>query len=162
MKSTDQVQFLNRVQDHKGIIEKVLWLYVDREEDRKDVRQEILLQAWRTFANFKQNAAFSTWLYRVALNTALTFFKKQQKAPTLSTEQVADVGYQPEFANNETELLYKAIKQLGQAERLIITLHLDGYGNDEIAQISGISANNVGVKLHRIKKQLVQQLQPVS
>lgn len=134
-------------------------LYIFDAEEREDAYQEVLYQGWRSYANFKGQAKFSTWLYKVALNTVLTYRRKQgqrvDKAPLLH-DQVR------EEANNRSEraeLLYRAISQLAETDRAIISLHLDGYPNEEIAEIIGISLNHTGVKLHRIKKTLTQKLQ---
>jgi len=151
---TDKEQaFLSLVQNHSGIIHKVIRLYVDHEEDRKDLYQEILCQVWISMERFDQRSKFSTWLYKVGLNTVLTFKRKEKQAMATVAEEM--VFTEP---SDEAERLLAAIKHLSEIDRLIITLHLEGYENEEIADITGISKNNVAVKLHRIKAVLLQKL----
>jgi RNA polymerase sigma-70 factor, ECF subfamily len=150
--------FTELIDQNRGIIYKVIRLYVRHEEDEQDLFQEILFQAWKSFPNFKGNSKFSTWLYRVSLNTVLTFKRKPLlvvpyedltllKTPAVEKNQI-----------DESEALYIAIRELNEVDRMIVTLHLDGYENEEIADISGITKNNTAVKLHRIKEVLMQKL----
>jgi len=151
---TDKEQaFLSLVQAHSGIIHKVIRLYVDHEEDRKDLYQEILCQVWISMERFDQRAKFSTWLYKVGLNTVLTF-KRKEKKPMATVAD--DMAFSEQ--SDEAERLLVAIKYLEEIDRLIITLHLEGHENDEVADITGISKNYVAVKLHRIKGELMQKL----
>ncbi len=150
-------EFTELVEQNRGIIYKVIRMYVRHEEDERDLFQEILFQAWRSFSNFKGQSKFSTWLYRVALNTVLTFKRRPAKVVTdenfESLPLAADHSY-----NDETEALYHAIRELGDIDRMIVMLHLDGYSNEEVADISGLTKNNVAVKLHRIKETLTTKL----
>ena len=111
--------------------------------------QEILLQSWRSYSNFKAKAQFSTWLYRVALNTALNFHRKRRKTENLDAVQQVLVDKQKD--TSDTEILYLVIKSLSEVDRMLITLHLDGYKNGEIAEITGMTVNHINVKLHRIR-----------
>jgi len=156
MPKTKEEQFIEQIQEHSGIIHKVINLYVDATEDRQDLNQEILLQAWKSFGRFEGKSKFSTWLYRVSLNTVLTFSRKAKKEISLP----ANTGGQKsdEEKMEQKDLLYHAIKQLHEVDRMIITLHLEGYKNPEIAEITGLKTNHLNVKLHRIKNQIVSQL----
>lgn len=146
------------VQQNSGIIHKVIKLYVDHPEDRRDLYQEVLLQAWKSFAGFKGEAAFSTWLYRISLNTVLTF-RRRQKIKTSEFPSQFDPGADANsFGAEDSEQLFLAIKQLNEIDRLIITLHLDGYDNDEIAKVTGLNKNNTTVRLHRAKQNVIQRL----
>lgn len=126
-------------------------------EDEKDLYQEIMLQAWKSYKRFKGDSKFSTWLYRVSLNTVLSFRRKTTPVKTqdLSTLNVAAVESRPA---DEVEALYAAIRQLSEIDRMIITLHLDGYATEEIADIAGLTSGNVRVKLHRIKNTISEIL----
>jgi len=151
-------EFVQLVQKNAGIIHKVIQLYVDHPEDRRDLYQEVLLQAWKSYASFKGEAAFSTWLYRISLNTVLTF-RRRQRIPLSELDSQFDRAAEPGSHNPEdSELLLLAIKALNEIDRLIITLHLDGYDNEEIAQVTGLNKNNTTVRLHRAKQTLIQRL----
>ncbi len=147
--------FLSLIRTHSGIIHKVIRLYVDHDEDRKDLYQEILYQAWASLDRFDHRSKFSTWLYKVGLNTVLTF-RRKEKSPMASVAEHMAFSEQ----SDEAERLLQAMKQLQEIDRLIITLHLEGYDNEEVAEITGITKNNVAVKLHRIKQLLNQKLKP--
>lgn len=145
-------EFIRLIQKHTGIIQKIIYLYVDDPEDKRDLQQEIQLQAWKSIASFKGNSKFSTWLYRVALNTVLTF-KRKKRIETSPIDQVDSVLERDE-KSEKSELLLKAIRMLNDVDKTIITLHLDDYNNDEIAEILGLKKNHVAVKLHRIKESI--------
>jgi len=151
-------EFTALINQHKGIIYKVIRLYINHEEDEQDLFQEILFQAWRSYPNFKGNSKFSTWLYRVGLNTVLTFKRRPQVV--LPHEDLSILKVSTSEINNseESEALYIAIRELTEIDRMIVTLHLDGYENEEIAEISGLTKNNVAVKLFRVKELLTKKL----
>ncbi len=160
MGEAKQLDFQLLLQQHAGILHKIIRLYVDDPEDRRDLRQEMLYEAWRAYPSFRGEAAFSTWLYRVALNTALTFRRKALRRPaTTDLEAVRQLPADPpESLSPQAELLYRTIRELPEADRAIITLHLDGYENEAIADIAGLTKNHVAVKLHRIKTALENRL----
>lgn len=154
--SQEQV-FVQLVQRNAGIIHKVIQLYVDDPEDRRDLHQEVLLQAWKSYEAFKGDSAFSTWLYRVTLNTVLTFRRRNR----IMTTELPDQWDPPTntFGNSDqSEWLLLAIKQLNEIDRVIVTLHLDGYDNEEIAGITGLNKNTATVRLHRAKQAIIQKL----
>jgi RNA polymerase sigma factor (sigma-70 family) len=151
-------QFTSLIEENRGIIFKVIRLYVQHSEDERDLYQEIIFQAWKSYPRFESRSKFSTWLYRISLNTVLTFRRKPKLVDhrdDMASLQVADKQASP-----DSEALYVAIRQLGEVERMIIMLHLDGYDNEEIAEIAGLTKNHIGVKLHRIKEQLTKTLNP--
>lgn len=154
--------FVELIRKHSGVIHKLIYLYVDTAEDKKDLYQEVLFQAWKSIGNFRGQAAFSTWLYRVALNTILTFTRKSRTYEPL--ENKADMlPAEPAGTQNENSYrLMLAIRQLNDIDKTIITLHLEDYDNGEIAEITGLSKNNVAVKLHRIKDTLTTKLRTVA
>ncbi|GET26811.1 RNA polymerase sigma factor [Prolixibacter sp. NT017] len=151
-------EFLRKISDNQGIIHKVTGIYCDNPEDRKDLFQEILIQLWKSYESFRNESKFSTWMYRVALNTAITAFKKASRHPL--GNQVESVNFQLtaeeydyEFEEN-LKLLHKAIEQLTGVEKSIILLYLEDKKYEEIAEITGITQNYVRVKMNRIKKKL--------
>lgn len=131
-------------------------MYVQRAEDRDDLFQEITLQAWKSYPRFKGDARFSTWLYRVALNTAITHFRKQQKNPLRQSEETAiDLQDTPTDPTEEQfQMMYKAIGELSEVDKALVLLYLEDYPYDDIAQMMGITANHVAVKMNRIKTKL--------
>jgi RNA polymerase sigma-70 factor (ECF subfamily) len=153
-------EFLSQLKEHQNIIYKLVHLYATSEEDKKDLYQEILFQAWKTYSSFRRDAKFSTWLYRLSLNTIFTIQRKTNKMDYTDTtkyeEQLVTVA-----VNDEKERLYKAIRTLSETERAIVSLHLDGYDNKEVSELLGITANLVGVKLHRAKQQLTTLLKNI-
>lgn len=153
-----QKEFTAHIEQNRGIIFKVIRLYVNDAEDEKDLFQEIVFQAWKSYPRFDGRSKFSTWLYRVGLNTVLTF--KRRPAPVDRVDDLERVGgvSTPHERQEATEALYQAIRQLNEVDRMIVTLHLDGYENEEIAGISGLTKNNVAVRLHRSKETLMDQL----
>ncbi|MCL3779957.1 sigma-70 family RNA polymerase sigma factor [Prolixibacteraceae bacterium JC049] len=145
------------VTQNQGIIHKVCSIYCDSEEDRKDLFQEILAQLWKSFPSFRSESKFSTWMYRVALNTAITSFKrgkrKPDQTPMESHFQIADEGYDTEM-EEQIKMMYKAISKLSGIEKSITLLYLEDRPYEEIAEITGITQNYVRVKMNRIKKKL--------
>lgn len=159
MSERQKEEFLELIHQHEGIMHKVTRLYVDDPEERKDLVQEILFQAFRSFGNFRREANFSTWLYRIALNTVLTWFKKPNVGKQSREVKESDLIDTSEHKKDQGEVLMWALKQISEIDRMIISLSLEGYKNEEIATITGLSKNNIAVKIHRIKQQLTQIIQ---
>lgn len=153
-------EFLSSLEVHQNIIYKLVHLYAVSEEDKKDLYQEIVLQAWKSFPAFRREAKFSTWLYRLCLNTIFTLQRKTAKIDYTDTLQY-EAKLVTTNPSDEKERLYKAIRTLPETERAILSLHLDGYDNREVAELLGITANSVGVKLHRAKGQLTTLLKDI-
>jgi RNA polymerase sigma-70 factor (ECF subfamily) len=153
-------EFLSQLKEHQNIIYKLVHLYANTEEDKKDMYQEIVLQAWKTFGAFRGEAKFSTWLYRLCLNTIFTIQRKTNRIEYTDTIKYEEL-YSSTSTSDEAERLYKAIRTLPETERAIISLHLDGYDNKEVSELIGITANLVGVKLHRIKQHLATLLKDI-
>lgn len=159
MSARDQQAFLDLLQPNVAIIHKVIRLYAEDEEDRRDLYQEVVCQAWSAWERFEGQSKFSTWLYRVALNTAPTFDKRRRrKAPDPTEGQ--DLVPPPSVAYEARELLYWAMARLEEIDRMVILLHLEGYDHAEIAGITATNTNNIAVKIHRIKKRLTDILAP--
>ncbi|WP_293306428.1 RNA polymerase sigma factor [Pedobacter sp. UBA5917] len=150
--------YLDKLEEHKGIIYKMVNLYADDEEDRKDLYQEIVFQSWSAFNRFKGDAKFSTWLYKISLNVSLSFLSRQKKQTRTKEQNDFDHFFEPPELSERADWLYRCIKQLTEIDRSIIMLHLDGFDNTEISEMMGLSRNHANVKLHRIKQQLTTLL----
>ncbi|TFF40791.1 RNA polymerase sigma factor [Mucilaginibacter psychrotolerans] len=148
-------EFLTQVKLCHGLILKLIGLYAYSLSDRNDLYQEILLNAWKGLGRFRKEAKFSTWLYQVAINT---IFTANRKANAISYSDCMEDFIIPVLPQSEqkedVQRLYAAIRRLAEVDRVVITMHLEGYGNPEIAEVLGINANYIGVKLHRVKNQL--------
>jgi RNA polymerase sigma-70 factor (ECF subfamily) len=151
-------QFLEVLGQHEQIINKVIRVYGVESENRSDLFQEIVYQLWRSFGSFKGDSKISTWLYRVALNTAITSLRKSKKVPEhtglddqfINTRQSFDASNSSE----QVQQLYSAIRSLGEVDRAIVMLYLEELSYKEIAEVVGLTEDNVGVKLNRIKTKL--------
>jgi len=156
-----EAAFLEQVKLNQGIIYKLVGLYAQDAEEKKDFYQEILLQAWKSWPAYRGDAKFSTWLYRICLNTIFTL--KRKKHPVDYKDSLEPLSMEtPNLMQQQEEAvrLRRAIHELSEIDRAIISMHLDGYENREISDMTGISDNGVAVKLHRIKKQLANLLKP--
>ena len=151
-------EFLQIITENQGIIHKVCSIYCDMEEDRRDLFQEILVQLWKSFPSFRYESKFSTWMYRVALNTAITSFKKDKRQPDKTGISYENLQLAEELYDTRTEeqikVLNQAVSQLSGIEKSIILLFLEDKKYEEIAEITGITQNYVRVKMNRIKKKL--------
>lgn len=154
-------EFIRDIKAHQGIIYKTARLYTNTAEDQKDLYQEIVYQLWKSYDSFKEEAKISTWMYRIALNTAISHLKKEKRKGTqVSIDKV--LLDKIDQIDTETEeriaLLYAHIKKLSMVERGIILLYLEGKNYEEIAAITGFSSTNVGTRLGRIKQKLKTQI----
>ena len=151
----DEQEFISVINQHQKIIHKVCSVYMDTPTDREDLFQEITLQAWKSFATFRGEAQFSTWLYRVALNTAITFFRKEKKQPVIfNTEIFPELTEQKNTDEEQLAAMYKAIGELSNIDKALVMLYIEDYNYQEIGDMMGISPNNVAVKMIRIKTKL--------
>lgn len=150
-------EFISQVEKHQGIIHKVARMYCDNNECRQDLFQDILVQLWKSYPSFKHQSRLSTWMYRVALNTAIAQFKKDKKNVEEATPQMPiHITEYETYAETEARInmVHKAIGRLNKAEKAIIILYMDDYSYEEISDIVGITVSNVGVKISRIKSKL--------
>ncbi|MDD2793754.1 MAG: RNA polymerase sigma factor [Sediminibacterium sp.] len=153
-------EFVSLLNQHQKIIYKVCNLYMQSYADREDLFQEITLQAWKAFGNFRGDAKFSTWLYRVALNTAITFYRKEKKRIVFSTDEVPELATGPKDPIEiQTKAMYAAIADLSRINKAIVMLYLEDYSYNEISDVVGITPNNIAVKMNRIKVKLREQTQ---
>ncbi len=148
--------------EHKGVVLKVARAYTVTTEDCQDLAQEILLQVWRSLPQFQGRASATTWFYRVALNTALGWHRKERRRqnrqqPILAIEDLSVAGLdssQQLVQREVVERLYAAIRQLPRTDAALVLLYLDDRSYRQMAEVLGISESNVGVKLNRAKKAL--------
>lgn len=150
-------EFISLIEKHQGIIYKVSSMYCDKDECRKDLFQDILVQLWQSYSTFNNKSKFSTWMYRVALNTAIAQFRKDKKnnedpVPEIPIHIEDEETYKEK--EDRRELVQRAIGKLNRAEKAIIILYMDDYSYEEISEIAGITISNVGVKISRIKTKL--------
>lgn len=154
-------RFIKVIKENEGLIFKVATLYTNSLQDKEDLYQEIVFQLWKSFDTFKEQSKLSTWMYRVAMNTAiynLKSIKRQISTISIDTEterfsEVVDKSEEERF-----RLLYENIQRLNLFERGIILLYLEGKNHQEIAEIIGITTSNVGTKISRIKQKLKSKI----
>jgi len=151
--------FLELIHRHQSILHKICYVYCRNPSEREDLQQEIVLQLWRSFPSFQGKSLFSTWMYRVALNTALN---RTSKPAFLSEGPKAhEIGYDPGEdydLSEEIRLLHKAISQLKKIDRAIILLWLEELSYKEIAETIGITEKNVSVRIVRVKHRLAETI----
>ena len=154
---TKEEKFVELIQNNQGLIFKITTVYTTNKTDQQDLYQDIVYQLWKSFGGFKNQSKISTWMYRVALNTALTRLKKKIKAPkSIAIEKVVlqqTENYNPVF-EEQLKMVYAQIQQLNVLEKALMLLLLEGKQYDEIAEIVGITASNVGTKISRIKQKM--------
>jgi RNA polymerase sigma-70 factor (ECF subfamily) len=148
--------FADKIEENQLIIHKIASIYFTRKEDREDFFQDVLVNAWRSFPNFEYRSKFSTWLYKVALNTALMKLRKRSRVPkTVNIDEInTEFTEEKDSYEDNARMLYTAIKSLEELDRSIVILYLDKLSYREISEITGLSETNVGVKINRIKTKL--------
>lgn len=158
---TKEEAFVQIIKKHEGVIFKITTVYADNREDQKDLYQEIVFQLWKSLDSFRAESKFSTWMYRIALNTALIRLKKKNRqGKVVSIDKVImqqTDNYNTVF-EDKLKILYTHIKQLNVLERGLMILLLDGKKYEEIAEITGLSPSNVGTRISRIKQKLKNQI----
>ena len=159
MTESEQREIFNEWLDgYRALLFKVIRAYAFSEEDQNDLFQDICMQMYRSIPNFKGASAVSTWLYRIALNTAIKWSTRERKRVEghQEVDKVAHVQVAKDEPSDERiTWLYNQIKELNQIDRSLTLLLLDGYSYKEMSDMMGISESNIGVKIHRIKKHLV-------
>lgn len=152
-------EFLDLIHENQKIIYKVCKTYRDSREDQEDLFQEIVYQLWKSFPSFKGESKITSWMYRIALNTAIAAYRKRKL-------QVGYPGKMPELIHSDVpkqisqneERLFEALRTLSNTEKALISLFLEGFAYQEIAAITGITQTNTGVRLNRIKNKLKEIL----
>lgn len=156
MKEKEQ-EFLNRIEKHKGILYKVSKMYMDNHDDQQDLFQEIVCQLWKSYDSFRNESQFSTWMYRVAINTAIVFLKKEKRKVDkyeIASENIKEETDDSEIKESQIEHFYKAVQKLEKIDKAIIFYQLEGFSHKEIGDNLGISEGNARVKLNRAKEKL--------
>lgn len=148
-------KFVSMIQANERIIYKVCYMYTTQRNTLNDLYQEVVLNLWKAFPNFRSECKISTWIYRIALNTCISFIRKDKNVPeiislTLDYDRIDD--------KDDTEImlkqLYKLINQLGPLEKSIILLYLEDKSYEKISEITGLTVTNVATRLNRIKEKL--------
>jgi RNA polymerase sigma-70 factor, ECF subfamily len=152
--------FLVLIEENRRILFKVANLYCRNRADFADVVQEMVLQAWRSFDHYDPSRRFSTWLYRIALNVGISFYRGETRRSRImlpSDESIIEIAAQPSHAaelQDQLRLLYGLIDRLDELDKALALLYLDGNPYDVIAEVVGISESNVGTRINRIKQKL--------
>lgn len=165
MTSEQGASFLAQVNENLGIVRRVCRTYFPHETaEREEAFQDIMYQLWRSHPQFKGDCKFSTWMYRVALNTVLSRIRKSTREPQLEalSEEISHAPDMSEGSEQQEDVhrLYRAIDTLTNIDKAIILLHLDDRTYDEITSITGLTRTNVSVRLVRIRRTLRALLKP--
>jgi RNA polymerase sigma-70 factor, ECF subfamily len=151
-------QFLDILEKNIGIILKISRAYSKTLHDKEDLINDITLELWKSFGQFRGDSKISTWIYRIALNTSMNFKRKREKDKLFFLDDLKQIDNaswlteQPD--SSHSEILFQCIDELDQLNKAIILLYLDGNSHDEISDITGISKTNVGTRIGRIKEQI--------
>ena len=151
-------EFLDKIDKHKGIIFKISKMYMDNRDDQNDLFQEIIYQVWKSFATFEGKSEFSTWLYRIALNTSIIFLKSEKRRNFIQNDDVSLYKIKEDEYNHDDEqnlkVMYESIQQLNPIDKALIFYYLEDFSGREMAEQMGISEGNARVKLNRAKEKL--------
>lgn len=156
--------FVTLLEEHQNIVHKVCRLYTNHREAHNDLFQEITIQLWKAYPKFRGEAKFSTWMYRVALNTAITLYRKSKR--TINTYELEHFQFKikaeeyDDTEEHQLKLLYQAVHQLNDIEKALVLLYLEEKDYREISETLGISEVNARVKMNRIKNKLRTILNP--
>ena len=155
-------EFLQLIRDNKGILFKISNSYCRNRDDREDLIQEIIYQLWKSAQSFDTNRKFSTWMYRIALNVAISFYRRQRRSGLrmafggeLHLMELADPEEDPE-TEEKIDMLQQVISEQSELDKALMILYLEEKPYREIAEILGITETNVATKLSRIKGRLKQ------
>jgi RNA polymerase sigma-70 factor (ECF subfamily) len=159
MSEKDQRQYFQKIiEQNKGILYKVARAYCQNEDDRQDLIQEMMIQIWKSIHRYNKQFKMSTWLYRISLNVAISFYRKQstrENKYTVLNEQTAQIPMDDKTEDErQLNLLEQFITELKEIDKALMILYLEDKGHAEIAEILGISVSNIGTKIGRIKDKL--------
>ena len=155
-----QDTFQTLLDRHKKILYKICNSYCRSPDDREDLAQQIVAQLWQSFRSFDGRVQFSTWMYRVALNVAISWYRRERTRTSHilpADERLLDVAEATEPEPDDIRLLHQFIETLDELNKALILLYLDGHTNREIGGVLGISETNVGTKIGRLKTALRQE-----
>mgnify|MGYP001943770218 CR=1 FL=1 len=157
----NETEFVKMIKENEGLIFKITSIYGNSQEDKQDLYQEIVLQLWKSFEKFRHEAKVSTWIYRVALNTAISRLRKDKK----SNETILDDKLMYSLPDNQDSILeerskelYIQIARLNDIEKAVVLLHLENKSHNEISEITGLTVSNVGTRMARIKQKLKENI----
>jgi len=159
-----QEKFVTLLEENQNIVHKVCRLYTNNREQHNDLFQEVTIQLWRAFPKFRGDAKFSTWMYRVALNTAITLYRKSKR--TVQTQDFENVMFRissqeyDDTIEQQLKIMYNAIKDLNDIEKALVFLYLEDKNYKEISETMGITEVNARVKMNRIKGKLRKLISP--
>lgn len=157
-----EANFVTLLEENQNIVHKICRLYTQTEAEHKDLFQEISIQLWRSFDRFEGKSKFSTWMYRVGLNTAITLYRKDKKRIDTNTlnDEISRIEldqYDP-VVDEQLNWLYQKIEEFSEIDKALVLLYLEDKRYDEIADTLGISAVNARVKMNRIKQRLKKMI----
>lgn len=164
MRREQEHSFVKKLEKHQNIVHKICTFYTNNPDDHNDLFQEITIQLWRAYPSFRGDAKFSTWMYRVALNTAITLYRKSKRS--IKAQDYEKVSFKIEYqdydptADKQIKLMYEAVKQLNDIDKALVFLYLEDKTYEEIADTLGISNVNARVRMSRIKDKLKRILNP--
>lgn len=150
-------RFLELLGEHKRILYKVANVYCTQVEDRRDLVQEMVIQLWRSFPRYDERWVFATWMYRVAVNVAISFYRgerRHRQGVPLDQVELIDFSAADQVMGDELRLLRELVARLDEFSRALLVLYLEGYSHAEIAALLGTSATNVGTRMNRIRNRL--------
>lgn len=157
-------KFVTNLEKHQNIVHKICRIYTNDQDSHNDLFQEITIQLWDAYPKFRGDSKFSTWMYRVALNTAITLYRKSKRSiKTLDIDSVSFKIKAQEYdgeAEQQLKLMYNALKQLNDIDKALVFLYLEDQSYREISDTLGISEVNARVKMNRIKTKLKNILNP--
>ena len=161
--NNSQQEFLQLIEQHRGILVKICSLYARLPEEREDLFQEIIIQLWKAWPSFKGLSKFSTWMYRIALNTSISGLrKKKAELVYMDHLQMPDTMHEDDAARREQlSSLYKAIRELPEIDRAVIMLYLEDHSYEDMEEILGISQGTLRVKMARAKEKLKRTIQTI-
>lgn len=164
MKKELEHNFIELLQKHQNIVHKVCRIYTNNQDAHNDLFQEIAIQLWKAFPKFRGDSKFSTWMYRVGLNTAITLYRKNKRRIITQEFDVVQFKISAEAYDNSEEeqlkLMYQAVHQLNDIDKALVFLFLEDKNYREISETLGISEINARVKMNRIKTKLKTILNP--
>lgn len=156
MNERSEKEFLSVIKEYERVIYKVCYMYTTANASLNDLYQEVVLNIWKSFEKFRGDSKISTWIYRIALNTCISFSRKERNMPEIVMLTHEEFGMMDEQDETQAMLkeLYVLINQLGQVDKSIILLYLEDKSYEETAEIMGLTVTNVATKLSRIKEKL--------
>lgn len=164
MDKTTEDKFVTLLQENQNIVHKICRLYTNNQDQHNDLFQEITIQLWRAFPKFRGDSKFSTWMYRVGLNTAITLYRKSKRS--IQTQDFDSVMFRisseeyDDTVEQQLKLMYSAVKELNDIDKALVFLYLEDKNYSEISETLGITEVNARVKMNRVKNKLKKILNP--